>query len=78
MKKHSMHNGALVLLSLLLLASFSIHADCRASSVMLDDMEKTCLYSDCGNKGSCWCCVKNKHHCYPGRDQCLITCPIIT
>ncbi|CAL5041939.1 unnamed protein product [Urochloa decumbens] len=79
MEKHAMHNAVLVLLSLLLIGCFSIHAECRA---VLDgrgnDNHQVCFYSDCKgrySKADCWCCKKVKDACYPVLDECDKTCP---
>ncbi|KAG2607246.1 hypothetical protein PVAP13_4NG180944 [Panicum virgatum] len=82
MEKHTVHNGVLVLLPLLLLGCLSIHVECRAA---MDEMmgDQVCTYCDCRGqygKADCWCCVKDKRvrARYPGRDECLLKCPIIS
>ncbi|KAG2612846.1 hypothetical protein PVAP13_4KG310500 [Panicum virgatum] len=75
-----MEKQTMLLLSLLLLGCFSIHAECRA---VMDEMgnQKVCIYSDCRgrySKADCWCCAKNKDACFPGLDECETRCPVLT
>ena len=63
----------------LYLNNISFHA-WKIGRAAMDEMmgDQVCTYCDC--RGQCWCCVKDKRvrARYPGRDECLLKCPIIS